>query len=190
MLSLNEILLLTIIYCLAYGFGVFLSKLWWWLRIVIFIILFRGIAFQFHDFETVNLAVFLVVIVPMCILALPSIKQLLAPRLRFSLNPFRWIREKADTRRFKNWQEREQRRGQAQTHNEDSEYIERIARMQAEQQRQFEREKAEWEAKKRQAPQKSTTAVKKDPYEVLGVSRGAGIEVIINPAIKYISYAA
>ena len=188
MLSLSEILLLVIVYCVAYGFGVILSKLWWWLRIVIFIIFCRGLAYQFNDFEVINLPVFLVVIVPMGIMALPSLKQLSIPRKGFSLNPFQWISDKIKVRKYLKQKDLSEER-----EREELERFERVLRMQAEEaekQRQFEREKAQWEARKRaedearnragqeQAPQKPIGKTKKDSYEVLGVERGASIEEI------------
>lgn len=204
MLSLSEILLLTIIYCIAYGFGVFLSKLWWWLRIVIFIIICRTFAYQFNDFETVNLPVFLVVIVPMGIMAIPSLKQLSFQRKGFSFSPFRFIHDKISMRRYTKWQEQEALREQEQARREELERLERIMRMQAEEaerQRQFEREQAEQEARNRakegskrrvdeesqskagrggqeQSPQRPKAGTKKDPYEVLRVDRNASLEEI------------
>jgi len=188
MLSLSEILLLAVIYCLAYGFGVFLSKLWWWLRIVVFIIICRTMAYQFNDFETINLPVFLVVIMPMIITALPSLKGLARPYSGFSFNPFRLIYDKIKARKYL------KARKQAELKDrEDMERMEQLFRMQAEEaerQRQFEREKAEREARQRaedearkkagqkQTPPKPEPGAKRSPYEILGVERSASLEEI------------
>lgn len=194
-LSPNEIFSLGIIYILAYGAGLLVSKFWGWLRLIILFVAVASFVTQ-ANFKTVNMAYFLVFIVPMCLFVYPSLIKIL-PQFSDFRNPFSWIFEKISESRYHGRRKAEQKREQ-----ENLKRAERIVRMQteeAERNRQYEREKAEREARERaehqkrqqannqhskhnesrghsnQDQQKNKTANNpstQDPYEVLGVTRG------------------
>ncbi|MDL2268609.1 DnaJ domain-containing protein [Desulfosarcina sp. OttesenSCG-928-G17] len=192
MLNLDNIIFLGVIYLLSYGVGFFVSKLWKWLRVLIVSLVAISTLSSINnlDFEYVSsLRVFLIIIIPMCIFAYPTLAKSF-PAFSIFLNPFSWVFEKISEFRYRGRRRAEQKRD-----NEDLERIERIVRMQAEEaerQRQFEREKAEREARERaeywkqqkgsqnsesnnkeeRANSKThNTTTSQDPYEVLGVTR-------------------
>jgi DnaJ-domain-containing protein 1 len=176
---MSDIPILAILYCLAYGAGVVISKFWVWLR-VIALILIANILFNF-EIQEINLPIFFVIIVPIFLLAYPSIK-ISTSNFNLRINPFSWIFEKINEKRYLKQREKERER-----ERETLEQAERIVRMQAEEaekQRQFEREKAEREKEERNTRESTNDSHKakadtnKDPYEVLGVSRNASFEEI------------
>ncbi|GHU35933.1 hypothetical protein AGMMS50256_31820 [Betaproteobacteria bacterium] len=201
MFNLDNIVFLAVLYCLAYGLGVLISKFWVWLRVIIIILVLKTYLFDV-SFEEINIRVFLVVIVPLCIFVYPSIQKTFAPNFKQGANPFSWVFEKINEKRY--LMERKKRQ---EKERETLEQAERILRMQAEEaerQRQFEREKAEREQRERteretrdraerearertnnsqqnqQSQQRESKKAdeSKDPYEVLGISRNASFEEI------------
>jgi DnaJ-domain-containing protein 1 len=181
MSNTGDLIFLAVIYCLAYGVGLVISKLWGWLRIVALILIVRGVMSGI-GWKEINLPVFFVIVVPLCIFVYPSVKKTFSLRLKLG-NPFSWVVDKISEVRYLRRREREQKKTQ-----ETLEQAERILRMQAEEaerQRQFEREKAEREARERaeaegsqQGRHEAKADTSKDPYEVLGVSRNASFEEI------------
>jgi signal transduction histidine kinase len=143
--SLDDLVFLVVLYCIAYGLGSLISFFWVWLRIIALIIFCSAWSDVFGNFE-VNFNVILVGIIPLCLVVYPSVKKTFLKNLRFS-SPFGSVFEKMAEKRYstKRAKEREMER-------ETLEQAERILRMQAEEaerQRQFEREKAEREARER-----------------------------------------
>jgi DnaJ-domain-containing protein 1 len=184
--SLNDLVLLAILYCLYYGGGLLISKLWVWLRIIVILVILNS-TLSGLGFEDITFRVLIIHIVPICFLIYPSIKKSFPDSFKFEGNILGWIFEKIAEKRYLKQRENERKREQ-----EEKEQAERILRMQAEEaerQRQFEREKAEREKAEREAKErandgsqrredKAKTDEKKDPYEVLGVSRNASFEEI------------
>jgi DnaJ-domain-containing protein 1 len=195
LLNTDNLILLAIIYCLAYGVGLLISKLWGWLRIIILILIING-GLSSINWEDFNIRPFLVLLVPLCILAYPSIRKMLAPNLRLP-NPFSWALDKINEVRY-----RKRREIEIEKEREEMEQLERLMRMQAEEaerQRQHEREKAQQERAEREARERAERDTRerakrdssqrgsqkeakadtnKDPYEVLGVSRSASFKEI------------
>jgi DnaJ-domain-containing protein 1 len=193
----NDLIFLAVIYFFAYWFGVLVSKFWTWLKIIILVML-PGSFFYSLDFSAVNLPTFLVLVVPACIFAYPSVIRMVAPTSGL-ITPFRWIFDELNAKRYR--QRREQERAHERATLESAERILRMQAEEAERQRQFEREKAEREARERaeqdrrrqqnkqQSQQdgpnaKQTKTENKDPYEVLGVNRGMSLNDIRKVYLK------
>jgi DnaJ-domain-containing protein 1 len=198
LLNTDNLILLAIIYCFAYGVGLLISKLWLWLRIIVLIVLIRG-GLSSINWDDFNIRPFLVIVVPLCVLVYPSIKKTFSLDLRLP-NPFAWIWEKISEVRY-----RKRREIEREKEREEMEQVERIMRMQAEEaerQRQHEREKARADRAEREARERTERDTRerarangsqrgsqreqreakadtnKDPYEVLGVSPNASFEDI------------
>jgi protein-tyrosine-phosphatase len=141
---------------------------------IVIIVILKSTLFDL-DYDDLDLPVLLIIVVPILILLYPSFKKTFEPNIRSAGNPFSWRFEKYSENRYLKQREKEQER-------ETLKQAERVLRMQAEEaerRRQFEREKAEWEARKRTNEEKGVKAdTSRDPYEVLGVSRNAGFEEI------------
>jgi DnaJ-domain-containing protein 1 len=170
---MSDIPILAILYCLAYGVGLIISKFWVWLRIIA-LILIANTLLNF-ELQEITLPFIFVFIVPIFLLAYPSIK-ISIKNFNFRINPFGWIGEKINEKRYLKKREKEQER-----ERETLEQAERIIRMQAEEaerQRQFEREKAEREKEERKTREQTKADTNKDPYEVLGVSRNTSFEEV------------
>ncbi|GHU33711.1 hypothetical protein FACS189497_15370 [Betaproteobacteria bacterium] len=80
--SLDDLVFLAILYCLVYGGGLLVSKLWLWLRIIIIILVLKATLFDV-SYEEINIRVFLVVVVPLCIFVYPSVKKSFPNSFRF-----------------------------------------------------------------------------------------------------------
>jgi DnaJ-domain-containing protein 1 len=190
MLSLDSLVFLAIVYCFAYGGGLLISKLWGWLQII-FIVVIAGVLLD-YKVEDISFSFFLVEVVPLCILAYPSIRKKFGHKLSLAVNPLWWVFEKIGEIRYRVRRKREMGR-----ERKTLEQAERILRMQAEEaerQRKFEREKAEAERERaererergkrrnerenEQGKDNAEDGTKKDPYEVLGVGRSASLEEI------------
>jgi len=191
--SFNDLIFLSVLYLLAYGAGILVSKLWNWLSLLVIIVVV-GSFLASLDFKAINIPNILVLVIPIAIFAYPTFKATFA--FSFSIpNPITWLLERIDHAKYMKLREKEQ-----ELERENLERAERILRMQAEEaerQRQFEREKAEREAREREEQQKREQAKNEerknqdknsggeqegksskasnnknlDPYEVLGVSR-------------------
>jgi hypothetical protein len=166
--DLDDLIFLSVIYCIAYGLGLLIFKLWAWDRIIAIIVILKSTLFDMN-FADINLPVFLVIVVPTCLLLYPSFKKSFAPNLRFSGNPFAWTFEKINERRYLNEREKERKR-----EREAREKTEQRTREKAEQEA---REKAK-DGKQEQEKQKAKADTNRDLYEVLGVSRTASFEEI------------
>jgi hypothetical protein len=147
--TINELIYLAFIYFIAYWLGVLVSKFWFWLRCLV-LLMVPGSFFYNLNFSAINLPNFLVLILPACIFAYPSVIRIFAPE-RGLANPIRWIYETINEKRYLKRREKE-REQERESQRETLERAERIIRMQAEEaerQRQFEREKAERETRER-----------------------------------------
>lgn len=209
----NDLFFLGITYIIALGLGVMVSKLGKWLRfIIVFIVV--GSFLAKIDFQTVNMPIFFVILVPLGLFAYPSLAKTLSPSS--GLNPFVWIIELIQRKQYRKNREKEQE------HEKESlEVYERIVRMQteeAERQRQYEREKAEREAREQARQQtyqenhnsrhkrderqnnqsneqrrekpKPDEPRNEDPYEVLGVTRSMSKAEIRKVYLKLMSQYA
>ncbi len=186
---IDDIVILIVIYATAYGLGALVSKLWWWLRIIIFLVVFKGY-FESFDFRVINYKVVLVLIVPALIFVYPSFKKMFS--LSFGVpNPFRWLCDEFRQRKYL-----KQRKQEAKA---EEEALDRLTQI-AERQRKIEREREEAERKAReQARQeaerkaqeearqkagqqkeepKPKANTKTNPYEILGVRESDSLEDI------------
>lgn len=190
---MDNIVFLTIIYCCAYGGGLLISKLWGWLQVIAIVIIAR--ALLDYNYLEMTFSFFLVVVVPLCILAYPSIQKKFGRNLGLTANPLRWAFDKISEIRYRIQRERRVEEEQkARMQAEEAEKQRQHEREQAQQERaerdareRTEREearaRAEREARERAKSSQQESRQKKadtnqDPYEVLGVSRTDSLEDI------------
>ena len=196
---IDDIVVLIVIYATVYGLGALVSKLWWWLRIIIFLVVFKGY-FESFDFRVINYKVVLVLIVPALIFVYPSFKKMFS--LSFGVpNPFRWMSDELRQRKYI-----KQRKQEVKAEEEALERLDRLTQI-AERQRKIEREreeaerkareqarqeaerkaqeearrKAEQEAKRKNGQKeepKPKANTKTNPYEILGVRESDSLEDI------------
>jgi len=134
--STNDLVFLTVVYCLAYAGGLLISKLWMWLRIIVLVLIMQQV-FSGFDLQEMNYKVFLVIIVPSIILLYLPVKKTFALNLRFS-NPFAWIFDKINELRY--LRQRAKEREREQERFEQAEEAERQRQEERQKQRQYERE--------------------------------------------------
>jgi hypothetical protein len=172
MLDTNDIFFLAILYFLAYGLGLLVSKFWAWLRY--FIILLFGISlyqdYQFK-FQNINYKVVLVIFVPCLLFLYPAIKQFynghdytISSIIRRLLFLFATIYSKLRNKikQYISSRANKDKKNKFDEDKFDSKNYQRKNTSQDNQQNQKEQRKQETS---------NQSKPKSDPYEVLGVNR-------------------